>query len=213
MLSGTSIETEPTSTKPITAVSTVFWRGIGKVVEEAGEVLQIAGKAMAFPTDPHPDGKGPLRDRFIMELGDLLASLDYLSEMNELSVMGITAHHTAKLPLLRSCPIATQSSEQWIGLQYVIQEAGAILQVASEAIAYPAIPHPDGKGPLRDRMVKRIGHLKAAIYFLCELNVLPNEDIAGRRELKLTLFRSWGLSGIPEHPPQSCPNHDPHHVS
>ncbi len=211
MLSGTSIDTEPTSTKPITAVSTEYWRGIGKVIEEAGEVIQIAGKAIAFPTDPHPDGKGPLRYRFIMELGDLLASLDYLSEINELSVMGITAHQTAKLTLLRSCPIATQPSEQWIGLQCVIQEAGAILQVASEAIAYPAIPHPHGKGPLQDRMVKRIGNLRAAIYFMCELNVLPQDDIAERQELKLTLFRSWGLSGITEHHPQSCPNHDPHH--
>ncbi len=213
MLSGTSIDTEPTSTKPITAVSTEYWRGIGKVVEEAGEVLQIAGKAMAFPTHPHPDGKGPLRDRFIMELGDLLASLDYLSEMNELSVMGINTHQTTKLTLLRSCPIATQSSEQWIGLQYVIQEAGAILQVASEVIAYPAKPHPEGKGPLRDRMVKRIGHLQAALDFVCEMNGLSNEDIAGRQDLKLALFRSWGLSGISEHHTQPCLNHIPHRTS
>lgn len=213
MLSGTSIDTEPTSTKPITVVSTEYWRGIGKVVEEAGEVLQIAGKAMAFPTDPHPDGKGPLRDRFIMELGDLLASLDYLSEMNDLPTSVIATHRATKLTLLQSCPIATGPYERWQGIQYVIEEAGAILQVTSKAIAYPAKPHPEGKGPLRDRMVKRIGHLQAALDFVCEMNGLSNEDIAGRQDLKLALFRSWGLSGISEHHTQPCLNHIPHCTS
>lgn len=34
------------------------WKGIGKLIEECGEVLQVAGKAIAFPRGPHPDGAG-----------------------------------------------------------------------------------------------------------------------------------------------------------
>lgn len=54
-----------------------MWRGIGKFVEEMGEVQQILGKLIPFP-----DGAGNLRDRLSDELGDLLAAIEYFIDTN-----------------------------------------------------------------------------------------------------------------------------------
>lgn len=62
------------------------WRGIGKLVEECGEVLQLLGKTIAFPTGDHPDGKGTLRERLPEELSDLKAAIEYFEDQNELRV-------------------------------------------------------------------------------------------------------------------------------
>lgn len=60
------------------------WRGIGKLVEECGEVLQLLGKAIAFPHGAHPDGQGPIRSRLPAELADLKAAIDYFESANDL---------------------------------------------------------------------------------------------------------------------------------
>jgi hypothetical protein len=62
------------------------WRGVGKLIEEAGEVFQLIGKAIAFPVGPHPDGLGPIRDRLPAELTDLSAALLYFLEENKLVI-------------------------------------------------------------------------------------------------------------------------------
>jgi hypothetical protein len=61
------------------AIGARIWPGLGKLVEEAGETLQVAGKIMAFPKEEHPDRKGPLGDRLALELGDLSAVIDYVT--------------------------------------------------------------------------------------------------------------------------------------
>ncbi len=63
------------------------WRGIGKLIEEAGEVLQLIGKVIPFPDGPHPDGKGALRDRLPVELADLKAAIHYFETENHLTIM------------------------------------------------------------------------------------------------------------------------------
>jgi hypothetical protein len=60
------------------------YRGIGKLIEECGEVMQLAGKAIAFPIGEHPDGKGDLRQRLLVECADLYAALDYFCEENDI---------------------------------------------------------------------------------------------------------------------------------
>ncbi|MFF5227855.1 hypothetical protein [Dactylosporangium sp. NPDC000521] len=58
------------------------WPGLAKVAEEAGELLQVAGKLVAMGGRPeHHDGTD-LRDRLIEECGDLLAALGYLAAAN-----------------------------------------------------------------------------------------------------------------------------------
>lgn len=60
------------------------WLGIGKLVEECGEVMQLAGKAIPFPVGDHPDGKGPMAPRFEEELADLQAAMIYFRHVNGL---------------------------------------------------------------------------------------------------------------------------------
>ena len=60
------------------------WRGIGKLIEEQGELLQLLGKAIVFPVGPHPDGKGELRTRLPDEIDDVIASIGYFREVNGL---------------------------------------------------------------------------------------------------------------------------------
>lgn len=62
------------------------WRGIGMLVEEGGEVLQLLGKAVAFPTGDHPDGKGTMRERLPFKLADLKATIEYFEYVNNLRV-------------------------------------------------------------------------------------------------------------------------------
>lgn len=74
-----------------------FWRGVGKLVEEAGEVLQLLGKLIPFPDGNHPDGKGHLRERLTDEIADLYAALDYFVDNNGLQHERIETRRKEKL--------------------------------------------------------------------------------------------------------------------
>lgn len=55
--------------------------GLTKLIEECGEVIQVAAKMQAFPnTDKHPDGKGSLKERLEDELADLIAAIAFVSD-------------------------------------------------------------------------------------------------------------------------------------
>lgn len=74
-----------------------FWRGVGKLTEEAGEVLQLLGKLIPFPDGNHPDGKGHLRERLTDEIADLYAALDYFADINGLDPARIYSRREEKL--------------------------------------------------------------------------------------------------------------------
>lgn len=74
-----------------------FWRGIGKLVEEMGEVAQLLGKLIPFPDGNHPDGKGQLRERLEDEIADLYAALDYFVSENKLDFAKISFRTDEKL--------------------------------------------------------------------------------------------------------------------
>jgi NTP pyrophosphatase (non-canonical NTP hydrolase) len=74
-----------------------YWRGIGKLTEECGEVLQLLGKLIPFPDGMHPDGKGNLSGRLADEIADLYAALDYFVEFNDLPQDSIRARREQKL--------------------------------------------------------------------------------------------------------------------
>jgi NTP pyrophosphatase (non-canonical NTP hydrolase) len=49
--------------------------GLSKMVEECGELIQIAGKMLQYSdTDVHPDGNGSMLKRLEDEMGDVLAA-------------------------------------------------------------------------------------------------------------------------------------------
>jgi NTP pyrophosphatase (non-canonical NTP hydrolase) len=53
--------------------------GLTKLIEECGELTQIAAKKIAyFDTDEHPDGKGSMKARMEEELADVMAACAFV---------------------------------------------------------------------------------------------------------------------------------------
>lgn len=51
-------------------------QGLVKLVEECGELIQVASKKIAYmATDEHPDGAGPLSMRLEDEAADVIAAI------------------------------------------------------------------------------------------------------------------------------------------
>lgn len=76
--------------------------GLVKLMEECGELTQIAAKMVAYPdTDEHPDGKGSMRARLIEEMGDTLAAITVTYEALALDRSAIAARREYKLGLFR----------------------------------------------------------------------------------------------------------------
>lgn len=66
---------------------TMTANGLAKLIEECGELTQVAAKMLAYyaPGTPHPDGAGELQTRLEDEMGDVLAALWFVQEALELS--------------------------------------------------------------------------------------------------------------------------------
>lgn len=52
--------------------------GLSKLTEEAGELIQVVGKLMATHGDPKSWDGTDLRERFVLELGDLAAAIQFV---------------------------------------------------------------------------------------------------------------------------------------
>lgn len=64
---------------------TMAARGYAKLIEEMGELTQVAGKRLAYyTTDDHPDGGPPLRERLVNEMGDVIAAINFVAEQEDL---------------------------------------------------------------------------------------------------------------------------------
>lgn len=86
----------PDKTIPYLIGSNKF-AGISKIVEEAGEVLQVIGKLMGFGKfGIHWDGK-PVKGSLEDEIADLLAAVDFAISKNKLSRKKIEARRREKL--------------------------------------------------------------------------------------------------------------------
>ncbi|MHB8407782.1 MAG: hypothetical protein ACYDHY_06665 [Acidiferrobacterales bacterium] len=60
------------------SIGSKIWPGLSKLIEEAGEVVQVAGKLLGTGGElEHWDGTN-LKDRLEEEMGDLLAACDYV---------------------------------------------------------------------------------------------------------------------------------------
>jgi NTP pyrophosphatase (non-canonical NTP hydrolase) len=76
-----------------------LWPGLSKLIEEAGEVAQVAGKIIGTGGElDHWDGTN-LADRLEEELGDLSAAIDYVTKANDLDSAAIDRRAMAKLAL------------------------------------------------------------------------------------------------------------------
>lgn len=64
------------------------WRGLFKLVEEAGELQQVLGKLGVFPEGRHATGK-KLIPALEEELADMIAAIDYFIDENSLDMIAI----------------------------------------------------------------------------------------------------------------------------
>lgn len=75
-----------------------LWPGLAKLTEEAGELLQVVGKIMAYPEqNDHPDGTVDMRRRLIEEIGDVAACLAFVIDANNLEQEAIGARSDYKV--------------------------------------------------------------------------------------------------------------------
>lgn len=62
-------------------------KGLAKLIEECGELQQIAAKKLAYlDTDSHPDGTGSMKFRLENEMSDVLAAMHFVADKFALDV-------------------------------------------------------------------------------------------------------------------------------
>ena len=77
--------------------------GLTKLIEECGELVQIAAKKQAyFDTDTHPDGKGSMKRRLEEEMADVIAACVLVAENFGLNQDFLEQRALKKLELFRS---------------------------------------------------------------------------------------------------------------
>lgn len=84
--------------------------------------------------------------------------------------------------------------DDWPGLAKLIEECAEVVQLGGKIMAYPDGDHPDGEGPLDERLADELGDLLAAVaYHRAHNRRLVR--LKGRIELRLTakfhLFQRW----------------------
>lgn len=73
-------------------------KGLTKLMEECGELTQIAAKKSAYMhTDTHPDGKGSMKVRMEEEIADVLATCDFVADRFNLDTGKIKRRAKIKL--------------------------------------------------------------------------------------------------------------------
>lgn len=73
-------------------------KGLAKLIEECGELQQVAGKKLAyFYTDGHPDGGPPLSERLEDEMADVMAACLFVARELGLDIEKIHRRRARKL--------------------------------------------------------------------------------------------------------------------
>lgn len=76
--------------------------GLAKLMEECGELVQVAAKKLAyFTTDEHPDGGPPLSVRLSNEMSDVFASITFVIDTLKLDSQAIEQRAKTKLALFQ----------------------------------------------------------------------------------------------------------------
>jgi NTP pyrophosphatase (non-canonical NTP hydrolase) len=79
---------------------TMAINGLAKLIEECGELTQVAGKRLAYyHTDEHPDGGPPLSERLESEIADVMAACKFVIAKHRLDRTRIDRRIVEKLSL------------------------------------------------------------------------------------------------------------------
>lgn len=66
---------------PDFSIGSAVWPGLAKLIEECGELLQVAGKVIAYPAGEHPDGSDIVA-RLNEEIADVAAAIKFVVQEN-----------------------------------------------------------------------------------------------------------------------------------
>lgn len=81
---------------------TMTAKGLAKLIEECGELQQVAGKMLAYyHHDRHPDGGPPLRERLEDEAADVLAAIELVTSKFRLDRSRIDGRYYLKRDLFK----------------------------------------------------------------------------------------------------------------
>lgn len=90
------------------SIGSSHWPGLSKLIEEAGEVQQVAGKIIATGGDAkHFDGSD-LRERLTEELGDLIAACNFVALVNGIDYERMQERVNKKLSLFETWHLEQQ---------------------------------------------------------------------------------------------------------
>jgi NTP pyrophosphatase (non-canonical NTP hydrolase) len=82
---------------------TMAAKGLAKLIEECGELVQVAGKRLAYySTDEHPDGGPPLPERLEDEIADVMAAIETVMSLHGLDRGRMLTRYADKLRLFRA---------------------------------------------------------------------------------------------------------------
>jgi NTP pyrophosphatase (non-canonical NTP hydrolase) len=70
--------------------------GLTKLMEECGELIQVAAKKSAYPNGEHPDGAGDLNERLEQEIADVMAACHFVTQTWNLDASNIDARMEKK---------------------------------------------------------------------------------------------------------------------
>jgi len=86
-------------------------KGLSKLIEECGELVQVAGKKLAYySTDAHPDRGRPLHERLEDEIADVLAAAELVIALHGLNDDRIRMRRSMKLDLFMSWHRETENN-------------------------------------------------------------------------------------------------------
>lgn len=78
-------------------------KGLAKLIEECGELVQVAGKRLAYyTTETHPDGGPSLKQRLEDEIADVTAACMFVIETHGLDARRISERTIKKLALFHN---------------------------------------------------------------------------------------------------------------
>lgn len=81
------------------AMGSDHWEGLAKLIEEAGEVVQVAGKLIGTGGDTHHWDGSDLKVRLEEEIADVVAAARYVVAKNGLDEVAIQRRVDKKLQL------------------------------------------------------------------------------------------------------------------
>lgn len=206
------VAVSPHEDLPPLSAKTTFCAGL--LIRVTGALLQLSGKAIAFPTGPHPDRRGPIETRLAESIADLQAALEIFLKTLPIPAESLTARRFAKLNTFRRwglsglALLADPPVVHWQGLGKLIEETGELMELLS-LLCTPACPGEAYLPPeIMQHFIEEIGDVQAAMDYVIEANHLPVAHIQQRRQQSCGEYEDFvsATRCVPAHSMEEIPS-------